>query len=176
MSMKTSKHAAPSATTARPKRRSPLWMRILLVLSLGINLLVAGVVVGAITGRLRHPPPALGEVSLGVFTPALNDKDRHAIRDHAAREGLSFREAMRTARAEQEAIIAALRAEPWDRTAVVGIMAQIGKRATARMELGGRLVLEQLDTMSPQERRSLADRMEKETRRHRPHDFMRPSH
>lgn len=156
-------------TATPPKTRAPLWMRALLVLSLALNLLVAGVVAGGLTGRLRHPPPPLGEVSLGAFTPALTQDDRKAIRDSAAREGLSMREAMRTARAEQAAIIAALRAEPWDREAIVGLMAQIQSRASARLGLGGRLVLERLDAMSPGERKGLADRMEAAAERRREH-------
>lgn len=156
-----------AAAPARKKPRSQLWMRIALGLSVALNLLVVGVVAGGITGRLRHPPPPLGEVSLGAFTPALTKGDRFAIRDRAAREGLDFREAMRTARAEQAAIVAALRVEPWDRAAIVGIMKQISDRALARMDLGGRLVLERLDAMAPQERRDLADRMEREAARRR---------
>ncbi len=156
-------------TATPPKTRAPLWMRAVLVLSLALNLLVAGVVAGGLTGRLRHPPPPLGEVSLGAFTPALTPDDRKAIRDSAAREGLSMREAMRTARAEQAAIIAALRAEPWDREAIVGLMAQIQSRASARLGLGGRLVLERLDAMSPGERKGLADRMEAAAERRREH-------
>lgn len=152
--------------TARVKRRAPLWMRVALTLSLVVNMMVAGVVIGGITGRLRHPPPPLGEVNLGAFTPALADEDRKAIRERAAAEGLSMREAMRTARAEQAAIIAALRAEPWDREAVVGLMAQIRSRAATRLDLGGRLVLERLDAMSPGERKALADRMEAAAARH----------
>lgn len=149
-----------TAETPRAKPRAPLWMRALLILSLALNLLVAGIVAGGLTGKLRHPPPALGEVNLGAFTPALTDEDRRAIRDRAMHEGLSYREAMRTARAEQAAIIAALRAEPWDREAIVGLMGQIQGRAATRMDLGGRLVLERLDAMSPGQRKELADRME----------------
>lgn len=151
--------------TLPPARRAPRWMRVTLILSLLVNLLVAGIVLGGLTGQLRKPPPPLGEVSLGAFTPALTDPDRRAIRDRAAHEGLSFREAMRTARAEQTAIIAALRSEPWDRAAIETVMTQIRDRAEARMDLGGRLVLERLDKMSPQERRDLADRMEAQSRR-----------
>lgn len=159
----------PNLTAAAPRpprRRAPLWMRALLVLSLVMNMLVIGVVIGGVTGRLRHPPPPLGEVNLGAFTPALGDEDRKAIRERAAGEGLSMREAMRTARAEQAAIIAALRAEPWDREGIVGLMGQIQNRAAARLDLGGRLVLERLDAMSPGERKALADRMEAAAARH----------
>ncbi|MFB2531191.1 periplasmic heavy metal sensor [Paracoccus sp. p3-h83] len=154
-------------TPPRTRARAPLWMRLALIVSLAVNLLVAGIVVGGLTGRLHHPPPPLGEVNLGAFTPALTDDDRKAIRERAAHEGLSMREVMRTARAEQAALIAALRAEPWDREAIVGLLGQIRSRAAARLDLGSRLVLERLDSMSPGERKALADRMEAAAERHK---------
>ncbi|NBT52187.1 MAG: hypothetical protein EBT12_11660, partial [Marivivens sp.] len=65
-------------TTDTPKSRMRLGLRILLIVSLALNVLVIGVVAGGIM-KGRSPGPFGGfDMTIGPFAEALGDDDRRA--------------------------------------------------------------------------------------------------
>lgn len=146
-----------------PMKRSLRW---LLILSLGLNLLVAGVVAGGLVrGGFGGRPPAV-ELALGPFARALSPEDRRAIAgDLLGRADL--RDMRRSAReADVAALAAALRADPFDPAAVsAALAAQRDKlgRLEAAVEAA---LLARFTAMTPADRAALADRIAAEAGHH----------
>lgn len=147
--------------TAEPPVRSsglsaPL--RWLLVGSLALNLLVAGLVVGAM---IRHDGPRRHmEMGPGPFAQALSPQDRRAIlMELRDRPGLGppSREERRQAMAE---VLAALRSEPFDRGRAEAAMASQADRIAAVEGAVREAMVERIAAMSPQDRAAFADRLE----------------
>jgi len=147
--------------TARAGLSTPL--RWLLVVSLALNLLVAGLVVGA---ALRHDGPRRHmEMGPGPFAQALSAEDRRAILT-ALRDRPGFgppsREERRQAMAE---VLAALRSEPFDRSRAEAAMAsQADRLATVEQAIRASMI-ERIASMSPEGRAAFADRLEGELQR-----------
>lgn len=151
--------APPSAGTSR-------WTRVLLIGSLTLNLLVIGIVAGGALSVARHPPrAAISDITLGTFTEALSPEDREALRLAAEAESLGIREMHRAAGEDFRALIAAVRAEPWDEAAARAAIAAYGLRAQERLAAGERLMLQRLAAMGPLGRRAFAERLEDTLRR-----------
>lgn len=143
--------------TPRPGRG----LRVALALSLGVNLLVLGLVGGAVLNHLRgddHPP--VRDLGFGPFTEALSPADRSALLRSYAAQSDGLREERRQMRAQMAAILDALRAEPFDAEALKTAMTAQVDRLADRLHVGQRLLTERLLAMSPDERHAFADRLE----------------
>ncbi|SEQ27638.1 periplasmic heavy metal sensor [Thalassovita taeanensis] len=148
-----------SAPKGRTKRFG--WMQVMLFASLALNLAVAGLVIGSVLTH-GHPngrrPPRMVEVA-GPYTHALSRADRreiiYALRSEY-REGRPSREQIRD---EFNAVIAALRAVPYDPGRVAAIVERQMAVGMDRQELGQRLLLERLAAMNDAERAGFADRL-----------------
>jgi uncharacterized membrane protein len=140
-------------------------LRIALGVSVALNLLVAGLVAGAV---LRDGGPRdrmLRDLDFGPFTEALSGADRDALRrEFVARSG-GFRDMRDEMRADFDALLRALRVEPFDVEAVRGLLAGQQARVQERLMLGQDLLLERLAAMSPTARAEFADRLEHRLRR-----------
>ncbi|WP_372840693.1 periplasmic heavy metal sensor [Phaeovulum sp.] len=168
MSDPTTPTSAPPQPPAQPPEapRAGHGMRIALVVSLTVNLLVLGVLVGGAIGIARHEPrPAISDITLGTFTEALSAEDREALRVAAEAESLGLREMHRASREDYLALIEAVRAEPWDEAAARRAITAYGVRSKERIDAGERLMLERLADMGPLARRAFADRLEDALRR-----------
>lgn len=143
-----------------PEPRSPRWMKIVLAVSVALNLAVAGLVAGAMLkdGPRRGMP---SDLSFGPFTEAFSLEDRRALRDAFRDRMPGFREARAAAKAEFAALAVALRADPLDPAALSAALAAIQARAAGRLELGRELIEARLLAMTPEERRAYADRLER---------------
>lgn len=146
--------------TATPPTRAPRWMKIVLALSLALNLAVAGLALGAFLkdGPRRGMPR---DLSFGPFTEAFSADDRRALREAFRERVPSFREERAAARADFAALVAALRADPVDPAALTAALEAIETRTTARMALGRSLIEARLLAMTPAERRAYADRLDR---------------
>jgi uncharacterized membrane protein len=142
-------------------------MRLLLVASLALNLLVVGLVAGWALrhGGDRHPPRL--EMAGGPLTRALSPEDRHEI----ARE---MRETWRAAdggradlRDNYDALVADLRAVPFDANQVADRMRQHRARFAVRFEMGQEVLVRHLTEMSDADRRAYADRLEERIQAYR---------
>lgn len=146
------------------------WLRAVLVVSLGLNLLVAGIVGGRLLTWDRHHrhDAARLEQYGGPLTRALSQEDREEI-------GRAMRRAIRAdreARAAQggdmfAALIADLRADPFDRAAVAAHMARQRGHFSERLSLGQGILLDRLEQMGPEARAAFADRLQEGLERHR---------
>lgn len=142
------------------------WTRALLIGSVSLNLLVAGVVIGGLIGNDRRPPrPVIDEVSIGPFTDALSPEDREALRRAAQAEGQNFRDIRKDAADEMRRVIDALEADPFNREQVEGMIRNMRTRAMERFAIGERLMVERLAQMSPEARQAFAERLRVQTER-----------
>ncbi|WP_114285739.1 periplasmic heavy metal sensor [Candidatus Halocynthiibacter alkanivorans] len=154
-------------TTAKKKFR---WSRVVLVLSLGLNLAVAGLVVGSVVrsdgfGRPPHQAMQARDLGFGPFVAALKPKDRRSIgREFALKSGPS-REGMRETRARFEAMLAALKAEPYEQTVVSQLFEAMEQDRSGRLLAAKEAMLGKIESMSAQERQDYAARLDKVLKR-----------
>ncbi len=141
---------------------SPRWMRWILVVSLALNLLIAGVVGGWVLkgGKQDHHHAARFDQLAGPLTRALSKEDRRAI-------GREMRQALRDSGTDREAqkaslqnLITALRSDPFDRDTVARHLATQRAMMGERVELGQTLLVDRLSQMDVAARAGFADRLE----------------
>ena len=146
---------AEAAGKPRGNRR----LKIALALSLAFNLCIIGVICGVM---LRDVPPRGGrDFGLGPLSEALSHEDRRALRKAFVARHPDIRDAKRQMRAEFDAVVAALRADPFDPAALDGALAAIAVRNQLLLDTGRELVAERLKAMTAKERAAFADRLEK---------------
>lgn len=154
----------PALKTPSPPRSRRL--RWLLIASLTLNLLIVGVVAGVALrhagGDLPAPPRSIG---FGPWAGGLERSDYKALREAFAATGRDFRADWRADRADRDALLTALRADPFEAAALDAITARMNARATDRMVLGEHLIREHILAMTPEQRRAFADRLER-SRKH----------
>lgn len=137
-------------------------MKIALGLSLAFNLAVAGVVIGG-TLRAHHDgprPDMVRELNFGPFTKALSDADRQALRTEFLARAPEWRQARSQMRGDMAAILTALRADPFDPTALAAAIGHQSDRIRSQMALGQELLSQRITAMTAPERQSFADRLE----------------
>lgn len=151
--------------TQPPTPSSGRGLKIALALSLALNLAVAGLVIGAWAsdhGPRRGMPR---DLSFGPFSEALSPQDRRALRKAFVDRTPDLRAARQAAREEFDALLAALRARPFDPAALSTALAAIEERNATRLELGRSLIEARLTTMEEADRLAFADRLETALRR-----------
>jgi uncharacterized membrane protein len=156
------------AETVTPgaKPKIPGQIRALLIGSLGLNLLVVGVIAGGLIAGPPHPPRTMvGDIGMGSFTEALSREDRDALRQAAESDGSAFREMRRAARADIDTFVAALQAETWDGRALQSLFDAYRQRNQNRMEIGQRLFADRIAAMTPEARKAYATRLQDSLRR-----------
>lgn len=135
-----------------PKPRLSLTLRVVFALSLGLNLLVAGLVAGAWWRVGPHDGPRVGGPA--ALYLALPREERHALR--AEMRGTIDRDGRRM----REPVIAALRADPFDPEALATTLAaQSDAMAQAQTRMRA-LWLDRVAAMSPAERAAYAYRLQ----------------
>ena len=140
-------------------------LRIALGISVALNLLVAGLVAGAV---LRDGDPRarmVRDLDFGPFTEALSPRDRDALRREFVARAPEMRDVRRAMRDDLETFLTVLRSEPFDAAALAVVMDNQDGRMARRVELGQELLLERLGAMTPDERAAFADRLERRLRR-----------
>lgn len=145
--------------------RSGKGLRIALAVSVALNLLILGLVAGAV---LRDGGPRgrmMGDVAFGPFTEALAPEDRAALRRDFVQRMPGMRDMRRQMRTDFAGLLAALRAEPFDMEAVRGLIAGQSDRMAERLALGQDLLVARIGAMTPAERVAFADRLEQRLRR-----------
>lgn len=136
-------------------------LRVLLIASLAVNLVVVGLVVGAVFGDKKYggKPPRDGDL-VGAFTQQLSDKHRRdlgkAIRsEHQSRgyDGRVFRNSLQD-------VLTSLRAVPYDPTATQKAIEVQADKAFERRMTVQTLWLQEITKMTDDERQAYADRIE----------------
>jgi hypothetical protein len=150
-----------------PKLGGGRGVKIALGLSLAVNLLIVGLVVGALfavgPGRSRDDDPRLRTLGLGPFAIALSRQDRAAVIDRIDRDALS-----RERRALGASLLQlrdALLAEPFDKAAAEAALVRSRAASEAAQGHGHAALLDQIATMTLAERTELAERLGRALRR-----------
>jgi len=162
----------PTPTPPEPpaRTRAPRWMRIVLVISLALNLAVLGMVAGLALRAPSRGAMELGARDLGYapFVFALDRDQRRAL-------GQELRRApgLRADRDERRAlyldILAALRAEPYDPAALEQALLAQRQAISRRQVAGAQALMARIDAMPSAERAAYADRLEEILTRPRGH-------
>lgn len=149
----------PVPSTTTQAGGSPRWMRLALVVSLAVNLGVAGLVGGTFFSHRGGPPEGRdgSDISIWALPQALSREDRRILRETM----LAGRKDRRAAAiADLGALSAALRADPYDAAAVQAVF----DRQIARMSDGLRsaqtAMAGRFNAMTPAERAAIADRLD----------------
>ncbi len=159
------------STTETPTPRSPClsgWLRGLLFVSLAFNLVIVGVVAGAVWrhagGDGDRRAARADRVSI-AYIRALDRADRRAIRDEM-RARLPGRDALRAQiRDSFGAVLATLRAPDFDRAALAAQLEAQFSIGADQQRLARELMIDRLAGMSLEQRRAFADRVEDELAR-----------
>lgn len=146
--------------------------KIVLALSLALNLAVVGVVVGAwLGGGGRHHEARENSArwSVGPFGRALSKEDRREMgerfRKNKSGELRKQRSALRSAALN---MVDALRADPFDPDTVAQILQDQRSLGVSQRALGHGILLDQINSMTPDERDGFAGRLEEALSRRRP--------
>ena len=143
------------------------WLRVVLVVSLALNLLMVGAIGGAV---LRHGlwgghhSPRL-EMAGGPMTRALSPEDRRALGRKIRAEYREGRPARAEHRELMRGLVADLKAVPYDAEAVRARMERIHALFGERLAIGQALLLEHLAGLSDAERAAYAERLQQSFRR-----------
>ncbi len=151
----------------KPRRR---WLIPALLVSLAINLLIVGIVVGfAVSPNAPRNTDRVGGPARSIigepFVRALPKKDRQALIKAIGAERGRLRENRAALRARFEALLVALRADPFETEAVSQLLQEQRSVAIRRQRIGEAILIERLAAMSPDERAAYAERLAHSLRR-----------
>ena len=140
---------------------APRWMKLLLIGSLSLNLLIAGVLVGCVfsgggwmAGHGHHMAGG------GPMVRALNDTDRQLLRRRMMSDFMGRDDTRGAYRTQMQALLGDLRATPYDPAAVEARMSALRAHFLWQFENGQAILAERLAAMSDDERAAYADRLE----------------
>lgn len=141
------------------------WQRILLVASLALNLIIIGIVAGAFMGGGPSKSGQRFDLTAGPLTRAMDSENRDAVRD-ALRESGVFRPQNRSGmRADMQALVATLRADVFDADQFQEVLSRQRNRLQEGQQTVLRVVSDQIEGMTSDERAAFADRLEEQLRR-----------
>lgn len=153
----------PAAPVPAPPRR---WTKLVLILSLALNLLFLGAIGGAILRDGPHGRNAmLRELNLGPLTEAFSEGDRAALRRAFMGKEPNLRAERREMQGDMTAMLDLLRAPSFQRDDLARILARQVERTERRLGLAQGLVLDLIAEMTPEARSRFADRLEEAMKR-----------
>lgn len=141
-----------------PAPRSPLWMRIALGVSVSLNLLVVGAVVGGALARKPERAANAAPLPGQALIRALPREDRADLRRRfEAKAPRGPQDARVGVGAE---LLTLLRAEEFDGAAFATLLATQAAPVSARLTAGRDALIEQIAEMPRADRLAYADRLE----------------
>jgi uncharacterized membrane protein len=134
-------------------RRTPRWILVALFVSLALNLIIAGSVVGAVW-RFRAPPPWAGAVTPNLlgYASTLPPERRKHVWDQTVEERGHIRPFRREVRAMREESIKALVVEPFDREKFLAAQARLADAENRARSAVQDLFVKIADSLTPEER------------------------
>ncbi|MGR3290045.1 MAG: periplasmic heavy metal sensor, partial [Paracoccaceae bacterium] len=134
--------------TDSPKSKAnPGWLRVVLFVSLVLNLLIVGLIVGTfyrvgsgIRGHVHENPP-MYNLGYGAFGRALSADDRHNIGRALASRAEDLTANREDFRVSSLALLRALRAVPFEPAAVIKAMSEQQNKLLERQNIGKSLLL-----------------------------------
>lgn len=94
------------------------WMKYLLIVSLGLNLLVAGLAVGSYFAPHHHKSGFHGGMGMRMLVGSLPDEKRSQLRDHFKENRSTKRANGKTIQRSMDDILQAIAAQPFDAIAL----------------------------------------------------------
>jgi uncharacterized membrane protein len=158
--------AAQEKTMKRSGMRG--WVKGVFVLSLALNLAVAGFVIGGVARHgndMRHGRPtearsAMADLGFGPVLAALPREHRRALGESLRAQAGSMIENRESLSREVGAVLDAVRATPFDEAAMRDILEEQRTRIDTRVRTARALMVAQIAQMSDDERAQFADRLE----------------
>ena len=148
----------------KPKARFQ-WGRVVLAVSLAANLAVVGIVAGVALRRDAWMDRAraleVRDMGFGPYVGAMEGEDRRALGRAFFREAGEAREERARAQGQFEALMGALRQEPFDAGRVEALLLSQQARLVEGQRIGTRLLVAQLAQMDREERLEYADRLDR---------------
>ena len=158
----------PSAQPTPPTKMPGRGVRIALAVSLALNLGVAGLVAGLLVeGGPHGPGDMVHDLGFGPFDEALRPQDRDTLRKAMQSRSGDLRAAGKDMRSDAVAILAALRAVPFDKAGLMTALQGQEQNLTTRLQLGSAVLGDFLAGLSDQDRMEFADRYEHHLKRPR---------
>ncbi|WP_417269462.1 periplasmic heavy metal sensor [Celeribacter sp.] len=156
-----------------PQKGTFHWSRVVLVVSLALNLAVVGMVAGA---ALRRDDGARGDgervrvmqtrdFGFGPYVGAFEGKDKRELGRAFMEKAGGRVEARKRVEAQFNAVMAALRAEPFDPSAFEAVIVEQQADLAARQEIGARLLAQKVANMTHDERAAYAKRLDEMVKR-----------
>lgn len=140
-----------------------LWVRILLVVSLALNLLVIGAVAGIAIkgGPWKHggPPGPMAEALIGPLTRALNKEDRRAILRQIRKQGRAEGASPRSHKEALQRMVVMLETAPFDQESFAMDFTSIVEDLQGRMSSATQIYIQHLSDMSDEQRAAYATRV-----------------
>lgn len=159
------------------------WSRVILALSLALNLAVVGLIAGAFLGKERDAPPrgySSRDVGYAPYISALNKDERRAVGRKLMNAAPSRDEARDARREGFEQILDALRATPYDPAALEAAISSQREDLARRQQVGQDILVERVHNMTVAERQAYAQRLDqiltRPERPDRPERSDRPEH
>jgi uncharacterized membrane protein len=138
-------------------------LRIVMIASLTLNLVVAGVIGGALLSGRDRPVRFGGyDFTLGPFTRALSREDRRTIGEELRNRPELGPQERGSRKAALDTFLAAVAADPFDAAAVSLIFAAQRDRALRGMSAGQEVLLARIVQMTSAERGDFAARLRTE--------------
>jgi uncharacterized membrane protein len=148
---------------SKPVKMRP-WLRVVLFGSLALNLLVIGLMVGALShGRAASPWVRKGGDPVTPYTRAFDEDQRKELRS-ALRSTLGKKPPKdgRGILSGYQSALGVLRSDPFDRAALLASLEAQSASNADRRKRGQEVLVDFISDMTPQERAIFADRLEDE--------------
>ena len=145
--------------TRAPRMRGSL--RVVLFASLALNLLVVGLVLGAVVSHRsdeRQRSPRVEQAG-GLLATALTRRDRREVGREMRKSFRAGQFSRGDIRADFVAVTGALTAEPYDPAAVRATVTTLMQKVSRRSDAGMAILLRKFDEMSADERAAYARRL-----------------
>ncbi|NIY78204.1 periplasmic heavy metal sensor [Celeribacter sp. HF31] len=163
------KMTQPGASGDATQKKGIRWSRIVLVASLALNIAVLGIVGGALlrwdAGMDRAKALQTRDFGFGPFVGAFDTQERRALGRAFSRSAGDPQTARGQVREMFETMVKTLKTEPFDAAAFETLLLRQQKNFSDRQEIGARLVVDQIEAMSAEERMAYADRLVEALRR-----------
>ncbi len=161
------------AEQSSPKTGASRLMRIVLVVSLALNLAIAGLFVGSTaSGRWSAGPPTNFDVGLGPMGRALDEEERREIRRNLMRDG-AIRQL--NLRGRMNEMITVMQAEPFDQDAIAALLSEQLAKTTHLQGNVHMVLLKVISDMTPERRAAFAAQLQEDMSRERPPQRDKPS-
>jgi len=154
--------------TEEKKKTGRSWMKIVLILSLALNFLVVGALVGSRFGaKSDRGADFRGQIAfaVGPYGRALSKEDRRVLGQALRARSSEFRKSRQEMRTLGAQVATALREEPFEPAKVASLLEQQIGLGRGLQNTGQALLVERLVAMSAEERAAYADRLEKVLKR-----------